>query len=124
VKYGKLDQVGSRWEKRLFDLTSWRFFSENEFDSYLDHSDFFIAYVLAADIGYRGDIFIFTVRDFVRILQSSIRGRNGKRKVLLSRLLEEPEKWVLRKASGSFTEIDNQSTMDVSGFRRNFSCLL
>ena len=47
VKYGKLHQVGWKWERPLFDVTSWRFFREGEFDDYLDHKDFFIAYVLA-----------------------------------------------------------------------------
>lgn len=65
VKYGKLFdlKVGPAWERELFDVTSWRFFKEDEFTVYLNDTDFFIAYVLAADIGYRGDIFIFPVRN-------------------------------------------------------------
>src|SRR5437660_1580406 len=72
VKYGKLYPVGSNWERGLFDYTSWRFFREDEFEAYLDHSDFFIALILDADIGYQRDIFIFPVRDFVRLVRLAI----------------------------------------------------
>ena len=41
VKYGKLYAVGSQWEQTLFDLTSWRFFREGEFNDYLNHPNFF-----------------------------------------------------------------------------------
>ncbi len=40
VKYGKLHEVGAKWEQKLFDLTSWRFFREKEFDDFADHVDF------------------------------------------------------------------------------------
>jgi len=59
VKYGKLydiGTVGTAWARRLFDFSSWRFFKEDEFTAQLNDAGFFIAYVLAADIGYRGDI--------------------------------------------------------------------
>jgi len=100
VKYGKLYEVGTKREKEHFDLTSWRFFRETEFDDYADHKNFFIAYVLAADIGYRGDIFIFPVRDFVSVLRNAIPSKD-KRKVYISRLKNEREKWVLRKTSNN-----------------------
>ena len=32
VKFGKLYRVGAAWERRLFDVTSWRFFRNDEFD--------------------------------------------------------------------------------------------
>jgi len=88
VKYGKLYEVGPAWERELFDVTSWRFFKEDEFTAYLNDGDFFIAYVLAADIGYRGDIFIFPVRDFVEIIRCGIPSK-GQRKVYISRLKGE-----------------------------------
>jgi hypothetical protein len=62
VKFGKLYQVVPAWERALFDVTSWRFFKEEEFREQVGQRDFFVAYVLAADSGYRGDIFIFPVR--------------------------------------------------------------
>lgn len=122
VKYGKLHNCTSRWELPLFDVTSWRFFSESEFDDHAEQKDFFIAYVLAQDIGYERDIFIFPVRDFIGILRSSIKS-GGKRKVYISRLRNEPEKWVLRKSS-KFGTIDDTTTVNVSPYRRNFSALL
>ena len=56
VKFGKLYEVGSRWEQELFDVTSFRFFKEDEFAGQIDQKDFFIAYILARDIGYKGEI--------------------------------------------------------------------
>jgi hypothetical protein len=122
VKYGKLFRCTLKWELPLFDLTSWRFFRESEFDAFVDYSDFFIAYVLAEDIGYRGDIFIFPVRDFIELLRKAIPS-GDKRKVYLSRLKDRPEKWVLRKLN-RFSAIDDCSTVDVSMYRRNFGPLL
>jgi hypothetical protein len=85
VKYGKLFRVGTKFEKSFFDLTSFRFFKENEFIEYVDRADFFIAYVLAEDVGYAKDIFIFPIADFARLLQCAIRSKD-KRKVYISRL--------------------------------------
>lgn len=123
VKYGKLYTVGSRWEKELFDVTSWRFFKENEFDGWLSHRDFFIVYVLAADIGYRRDIFVFPVRDFVEVLRAAPPSK-GQRKVYISRLKDNHDKWVLRRKQSKFSEVTDATTMDVSRFRRNFGALL
>lgn len=121
VKYGKLYRIGKEWEKSFFDLTSWRFFRETEFDEYLDDERFFIAYVLSADTGYRGDIFIFPVRDFAAILRAAIPTK-GQRKVYISRLRDSPERWVLRLLN-RFAALDEASVLDVSRYRRNFESL-
>jgi hypothetical protein len=122
VKYGKLYEVGPAWERQLFDVTSWRFFKEDEFTASLTDADFFIAYVLAADIGYRGDIFIFPVRDFVEIIRCGISSK-GQRKVYISRLKEKEDRWVLRRLGG-FSKVDESTCLDVSNYRRNFGALL
>ena len=124
VKYGKLYDVGSAWEKELFDVSSWRFFKEGEFTDHIKRSDFYIAYVLAHDIGYRGDIFIFPVKDFVHIIEQAIpiMSNKGQRKVYLSRLISDRNKWVLRKKN-NFDVINTETTLDVSEYRRNFGCL-
>lgn len=121
VKYGKLYPVGSGWERAFCDYTSWRFFREDEFEAYLDHSDFYIVLILAADIGYDRDIFIFPVRDFVRLVRLAIPSK-GQRKVYISRSLHDRSKWYLRRLT-KITEITPDSTADVSGYRRNFAVL-
>ena len=121
VKYGKLYPIISGRESGLFDCTSWRFFRENEFDAYVDHSDFYIVLILAADIGYNRDIFMFPVRDFVRIVRLAILS-GGQRKVYISRSVHDKSKWYLRRV-GKITEITPESTEDVSSFRRNFAVL-
>jgi hypothetical protein len=123
VKYGKLFRCTLKWELPLFDITSWRFFKEHEFDPFLDHPSFFVTYILAEDIGYRGDIFIFPVRDFARLLREAIPSGDNKRTVYISRLKDEPERWVLRRLR-KFSAVDDSSTVDVSQYRRNFSVLL
>jgi hypothetical protein len=127
VKFGKLYPVGPAWEREHFDFTSWRFFKEEEFAGHLDQKDFFIAYVLSRDPdpnkpAYQGDIFIFPVRKFVEIIRQGIPSK-GQRKVYLSRLKGEEERWVLRKAT-RFAKITADACLDVTEYRRNFEVLL
>jgi hypothetical protein len=127
VKFGKLYPVGPAWEREHFDFTSWRFFKEDEFAAQVDQKDFFIAYVLSRDPtpdkpAYQGDIFIFPVRDFDRIIRCGIPSK-GQRKVYLSRLKGEGEQWVLRKAT-RFADITDKTCLDVTAYRRNFGALL
>ena len=121
VKYGKLFTSLEGWAQEFFDATSWRFFKEDAFNAYVNDPDFFIAYVLAADIGYRGDIFIFPVRHFVEILRYGIPSKQ-QRKVLLSRLKGQQDRWVLRKVR-RFSSIDEGTCVDVSKYWRNFAIL-
>ncbi len=125
VKYGRLYPVGSPWEKKLFDVTSWRFFKDDEFDEYLSTPNLFIAYVLAAPEGYRGDLFLFTVQEFVSLIRSAPRsGEKGRRKVYLSRLKDEPRRWVLRTASRKFDSVTAKTVIDVTDHRQAFHKLL
>jgi hypothetical protein len=122
VKYGKLFQQNRGWESRQFDLSSWRFFKEDEFAPYINDESFFVAYVLAADIGYRGDIFIFPVRDFVDLIRCGV-ASGGKRKVYLSHVRGEDQRWVLRRTHRAFPAVNEDTCLDVSKYRRNFSVL-
>jgi hypothetical protein len=127
VKFGKLYPVGSAWERELFDFTSWRFFKEEEFAGLLDQKDFFIAYVLSRypdsyNPKYQGDIFIFPIRDFDNIIRNGISSK-GQRKVYISRLKGKQERWVLRRAN-RFSEITEETCLDVTVYRRNFAALL
>ena len=127
VKFGKLYPVGSAWEREHFDFTSWRFFKEHEFSAQIDQKDFFIAYVLSRDPtpdkpAYQGDIFIFPVREFDTIIRCGILSK-GQRKIYLSRLKGEQERWVLRKAN-RFAAITEETCLDVTAYRRNFDSLL
>jgi len=123
LKFGKLYPVGSAWERKLFDFSSWRFFKEDEFASQIHQEDFFIVYILARDIGYNRDIFIFPVRDFARAIRLGIPSK-GQRKVYISRVKGDSERWVLRKAPRSFSEITEENCLDVTAYRRNFRALL
>ena len=129
VKFGKLYPVGSAWERRLFDFSSWRFFKEDEFAAQVEQKDFFIAYVLSRDPtpdkpAYQGDIFIFPVRYFVdEIIHGSIRSQNQRWKVYLSRAKGEAERWFLRKKDRRFEKITDETCLEVTKYRRNFGAL-
>jgi hypothetical protein len=120
VKFGKLYRVGSAWERKLFDVTSWRFFKQGEFDGM--SPSLYIVYVLSEDDEYRGDFFIFPVNDFATIIRSApIAG--GKHRVYLSRTIGGKARWVLRRQRGSFDEVTPATCLDVTEYRRNFDLL-
>lgn len=119
VKFGKLYRVGSAWERRLFDVTSWRFFKEGEFQD--ANPSLYVAYVMSEDDEYRGDFFLFPVRVFASIIHAApVAG--GKRRVYISRTLQEPKRWVLRRKT-SFEKVAPETCLDVSEYRRNFGVL-
>ena len=119
VKFGKLYRVTNSWEQALFDVTSWRFFREDEFDR--TGQLLFVAYVMSEDDEYRGDFFIFPVRDFSSIIRSApVAG--GKRRVYISRSVDDPKRWMLRRQR-RFSQSCDESCLDVSKYRRNFDVL-
>lgn len=120
VKFGKLYRVGSAWERRLFDVTSWRFFKDTEFAKALP--TLFIAYVLSEDDEYRGDIFIFPVRVFVDLISTAPMVGGNKRRVYISRSRIAPQRWLLRR-SRRFEEVNSETCCDVTEYRRNFGLL-
>lgn len=119
VKFGKLYRVGPAWERRLFDVTSWRFFKDGEFDGV--NPKLYIAYVMSEDDEYRGDFFVFPVRDFASIIRAAPMA-GGKRRVYISRCKDDPKRWVLRRKT-SFDRITDETCVDVSMYRRNFAVL-
>jgi len=119
VKFGKLYRVGPAWERRLFDVTSWRFFRQDEFDGVNPH--LFIAYVMSEDDEYRGDFFIFPVRKFASIIRAAPMA-GGKHRVYISRCRDDTARWVLRRKT-RFDQVSNQTCLEVSAYRRNFGLL-
>ena len=122
VKFGKLYECSIKWEKKHFDITSWRFFQRDEFARYVGRADFFVAYVLAREIGYERDIFVFPVDVFHKLIQNSIPS-GEKRKMYLSRLKGTKDKWIMRTRSGPMSEVDDSNSIDVSRYHRNFALL-
>ena len=121
VKYGKLYDCTRPWEKPLFDVTSWRFFNDEEFVPFLTRKDFFLAYVLAHDSGYTGDIFIFPVKAFHDLLRKAVVA-GGKRRVYMSRSIADRSRWYFR-ISSRFDAISKDTCIDISQYRRNFELL-
>jgi hypothetical protein len=120
VRFGKVYRVGPAWERRLFDVTSWRFFGDNDFAKALP--GLFIAYILSEDDEYRGDLFLFPIETFVEIVRSAPLVGSGKRRLYISRGLSEPRRWYLRRES-KFHEINDRTCLDVTQYRRNFALL-
>ena len=121
VKYGKLYNCTLKWELPLFDLTSWRFFKNEEFETHTHRTDLFLAYVLAHDSGYKGDIFIFPIEVFDRLLSRAVVSA-GKRMVWISRSIKQPDRWYFRLAR-NFAEINDATCIEVTQYRRHFAVL-
>ncbi len=125
VKYGRLYLVGPKWERELFDVTSWRFFKPDDFKNCPKH--LFIVYVLAlpSPDAYKGDLFIFPVHDFHEIINDAIKVNSKKgptRKVYFSRALHD-KKWYLRTKSKFNKDDFSESTISIDKYRRNFNLL-
>lgn len=119
VKYGRLYKCGSKWQTDKFDYTSWKFFKLDEFKH--AHNNLFVAYVFAYPEGYKGDIFIFPAKKFSELINCAIASntKKGKQaKVYIAHSIIE-DKWYLWK-KWNFEEVNNETTIDVTKYRRNF----
>jgi hypothetical protein len=63
VKFGKLYPCKGAWEKPLSFYTSWRFVTDEELKDMTERKGLFVAYVLSPDDGFKGDMFIFPIKD-------------------------------------------------------------
>jgi hypothetical protein len=122
VKFGKLYECERAWEKQLFSCSSWRFFSEKNLDDMTKQGNLFLAYVLSPDRGFKGDMLIFPINDFARIVRMSYRVGNGNYNVYISRRLGDELHWFVRRQP-KFDVINDDTTVDVTPYYRNFSCL-
>lgn len=121
VKFGKLYECRSKWERDLFSCTSWRFFSEKNLTDLLEHPGLFLAYVLAPDDGFKGDMFVLPAEEFVEIVKAADRLNNGNYRVYISRSVSD-SRWYVRRR-WKFSALDASSVIDVSKHYRNFNCL-
>ncbi len=122
VKFGKLYECERAWEKQLFSCSSWRFFSEKNLDDMTKQKGLFLAYVLSPDLGFKGDMLIFPIEDFAKIVRMSDRLGNGNYRVYISRKLGDELHWFMRRQP-KFNVINDETTIDVTSYYRNFSCL-
>ena len=119
VKFGKLLPVAAEWEQALFDVTSWRFFEQDEFAQ--TRPGLYLAYVLSPDDRYRGDMFLFPAREFASLVsRAPLAG--GKHRVYISRLVGNSDRWVLRRQN-RFETVTAESCVDVSRYYRAFDVL-
>ena len=123
VKFGKLFECRLPWEKPLFSCTSFRFFSEKDLDDMTKQKGLFLAYVLSRDRGFKGDMLIFPIDDFAEKVRMSSKSGNGKYKVYISRKLGDEYSLVCEASTTKFKVIDGETTVDVTGYYRNFRCL-
>ena len=125
VKFGRLYRVTPKWEQALFDVTSWKFFTPDDFKNSPEH--LFIVYVLALPPpdGYKGDLFVFPVKIFHKLINSGIavNSKKGpKRAVLFSRSLADG-KWYLRTKNKFGQDDFEAATLPVQQYYRNFQLL-
>jgi len=122
VKFGKLFKCTQKWELPLFSASSWRFFTEKALSDLTEREGLFLAYVLAPDDGFKGDLFIFPAKEFAELVRTSDRLSNGNYRVFLSRPHVEPDRWYMRRVP-RFTELTSKTVHDVTKYYRNFACL-
>jgi hypothetical protein len=122
VKFGKLYPCTTAWSLPHFTVTSWRFFTERDLTRLTDRRGLFFCYVLAPDDGFKGDMFIFPIKDFANVLRRSDRLRNGNYRVYISRGHGEHPRWYVRRKP-SFNELNQKTVIDVTTYYRNFNCL-
>jgi hypothetical protein len=123
VKYGKLYETGSKWEKRLFNTTSWRFFGVKELDDLKSFNKLYLAYVLSRDDRYQGDIFIFPIQKFIYAVRQSVKTGEDRFKLYMSKGLCDKNRWYVRRQGRKFEQLDGLSVFDISEHYRNFACL-
>jgi hypothetical protein len=122
VKFGKLYECTRPWETPLFSYSSWRFFTEKNLDDLTKQKGLFLAYVLSPDKGFKGDMFIFPIDDFAKIVRMSDKLGNGKYRVYISRKVDDELRWFVRRQP-KFNIIDEETTIEVTSYYRNFQCL-
>jgi hypothetical protein len=83
----------------------------------------FLAYVLSRDEGFKGDMFIFPIKEFVDVVHSSLKSGNGEYKVYISRSSSEEPHWYIRRQGRKFDTLNNTTVVDVTNYYRNFQCL-
>jgi hypothetical protein len=123
VKYGKLYENGSKWERKLFDTTSWRFFRIKEIDDLESFNKLYLAYVLSKDNRYQGDILIFPIQEFIDAVRKSIKTGEERYKLYVSKGLCDANRWYVRRQGRKFEKLDGLSVFDISEHYRNFACL-
>ena len=127
VKYGKLYSVTSKWEKALFDVSSWRFFKNGEFDDYKHRKDFFLIYVMSAGTGEDREIFVFPIAVFCELIEKAITRKSKKlgtkKAMYISRSLADKGRWYLRTGGERMASITNENCFEVTEYRRAFKLL-
>ena len=125
VKLGTLFTCG-KWEQNYFDVTTWRFFKTNEFNS--KHKGVFIIYVMLRKGLYKGDLFVFPMSTFQKLIKHGVKTKTvkGKKvKVYLSRD-KGGKKWYSRKFSTKSRFVNGlttQNVIEITKYYRNFGLL-
>jgi len=120
VKYGKLYSCTRKWEKPLFDYTSWCRMKKDEFDRQISNRDFYICFVFAFDEGYKGDILIMPARDMANLLRRTTDGQD-KINVRFSHSRTDNSKWYFR-LKPKVISLDSDM-VEATQYHRNFEIL-
>jgi hypothetical protein len=122
VKFGKLYALGTKWERELFSLTSWRFFSERDLVELEKQRGLYVCYVLAQDGGFRGDLFVFPVVEFAALVRGTRKSLQEKYRTLISCTRDNPPRWYIWSGH-RVDSLRDDALVDVTRYYRNFACL-
>jgi hypothetical protein len=119
VKFGTLYVAKSKWYSKRLRCHSWKFFNLDEFKNSQDN--LYIAYVLSLPNEYRGDIFVFPVKEFHKLINKAVKSKTKKglkAKFMIANDIAT-EKWFLC-TQPKFGSNDVTNGIDVTSYRRNF----
>ena len=120
VKFGKLYSLGTKWEREIFSVTSWRFFHEKDLAELEKQQDLYVCYVLAEDGGFTGDLFVFPVAAFTALVRATRPTRQEKYRTLISRTTGG--RWYIWSGH-RIASVTDDGVNDATPYYRNFSCL-
>lgn len=120
VKYGRLYSL----KTGKFDMSSWKTgILENEFKDRKNDSNFFIVYIVAhPKEGYKGDIFIFPIKDYMYLISQAIstkRKEKPAKTLKMVRFRADRSKWyILTDSFAKNKKLNN--CIEITKHRRDF----
>ena len=133
VKFGRTySDKFTKNQAVFFEKTSWKIVDANEFIEE-KYNDLFIIYVLVDQDGYHGDIFIFPIEYYNKILKNIINteikqedespNKKDGRKLYIAQ--GKDKKWYIWKQQNfqSIDDLTSDYVYDVQEYRRNFDLI-
>ena len=126
VKQCRLYDVGEKWAKHLFSVTTWGFFNPVSFDDCNPNLVIAMVFVHGQDgasiTDYTGDIFLFGAKEFRELLNKAVPSKDQV-KVYIAQDVADPNRWYWCSKWNKSMTLNASCVVDVSGNRQNFEVM-